>query len=388
MGALALVACVAASWFALLHLRTTRSSEKRMIALTGQLEHLRAGLEEMKEVETRSAMLAAAAEELPLGVIVTGPAGQELFRNRAAETLLGTRPADALASGAVAELMASAVAGRSQSRSLELYGPPRRTLALTGVPLPGPGAAVIVEDVSERGRLEAVRRDFVANVSHELKTPVAALGLLAETLGAEEDLAVVRRLVGRMQEEAFRVNHIIDDLLDLSRLEGEPATRHEPMPVEAVVAEAVEHVRPSAGFRGIAVLVEEIPPSWELVGDRRQLVSALANLLENAVKYSDEGSEVSVRARTDGTTISLDVQDRGAGIPSRELDRIFERFYRVDRGRGRATGGTGLGLSIVRHVATNHGGDVRVSSVEGEGSVFTLLLPAEPGAGGRVAEAG
>ena len=388
LSGVALVATAAAAWFGLLHVRTARRGGDQLEVLTSRLDEADTALAALAGAEHRSASLASTLEAVPLGVIVTGPGGRELLRNHAASRLLGSRPADALATGAVAEIMAAAARGTAASRSLELFGPPRRTLSLTGVALPGGAGAVIVEDVSERGRLEAVRRDFVANVSHELKTPVAALGLLAETLAGEDDLAVIRRLVGRMQDEAFRVNHIIDDLLDLSRLEGEPTVRHEPVAVGAVVTEAVEHVRRAAEFRQVRILVGEIPRSWNLVGERRQLVSAVTNLLENAVKYSAEGSEVSVQARTDGSTISLEVKDRGIGIPSRELDRIFERFYRVDRGRGRGTGGTGLGLSIVRHVATNHGGEVEVSSVEGEGSTFTLVLPAGAGPMGLVAEAG
>jgi two-component system sensor histidine kinase SenX3 len=225
-------------------------------------------------------------------------------------------------------------------------------------------------------------------VSHELKTPVAALGLLAETLAGETDAGVVQRLAARMQDEAFRVARIIDDLLDLSRLEAEETARHEPVRVAEVVADAVEQVLPAAGLRSIRVAVSDVPRSWSVLGERRQLVSAIANLLENAVKYSDDGSTVEVGSRTDGTAVELVVRDTGIGIPSRDLDRIFERFYRVDRGRGRDTGGTGLGLSIVRHIASNHGGDVLVESVEGEGSSFTLRLPAAPGPVGLVAEAG
>lgn len=388
LSGIAIVATTAAAWFALRHVRTARRAGEQLELVTKRLDRGDTALAALAGAEERSASLGSTLEAVPLGVVVTGPGGRELLRNQAASRLLGNRPADALATGAVAEVMAAAAGGAPVSRSLELFGPPRRTLSLTGVALPGGAGAVIVEDVSERGRLEAVRRDFVANVSHELKTPVAALGLLAETLAGEDDLTVVRRLVGRMQDEAFRVNHIIDDLLDLSRLEGEPTVRHEPVAVGAVVAESVEHVRQAADFRGVRILLGEIPRSWNFVGDRRQLVSAVANLLENAVKYSDDGSEVSLQARTDGSTISVEVEDHGIGIPSRELDRIFERFYRVDRGRGRGTGGTGLGLSIVRHVAANHGGEVEVSSVEGDGSIFTLVLPAEPGPMGLVAEAG
>ncbi|MGH9153298.1 MAG: ATP-binding protein, partial [Acidimicrobiales bacterium] len=327
-------------------------------------------------------------EAVPLGVVVAGPGGEVVLRNPAAEEVLGTRASDAIVSRALAELLASAAAGEAVSRPLELYGPPRRTLSIAAVPLEGGSAAVVVEDVSERRRLEAVRRDFVANVSHELKTPVAAVGLLAETMAGEDDATTVRRLAERIQDEAFRVAKIIDDLLDLSRLEAEEAVRHEPVRVAEVVAAAAAQIEPAATLRSVRLEVFEVPRSWTVHGDRRQLVSALANLLENAVKYSDDGSAVEVRAGTDGAAIEVSVRDTGIGIPSRDLGRIFERFYRVDRGRGRDTGGTGLGLSIVRHVASNHGGEVLVESVEGEGSTFTLRVPAAPGPVGLVADAG
>ena len=339
------------------------------------------------EAEVSQRSLVGALEALPLGVVVTGRGGGVDFRNAAADVLLGTGAADVLASHALSDLLAATASGQAVSRTLDLHGPPRRTLSLSGVPLGG-GAAVVVEDVSERHRLDAVRRDFVANVSHELKTPVAALGLLAETLAGEDDAAVVQRLAERMQDEAFRVARIIDDLLDLSRLESEEATCHEPVCVGEVVAEAADCVRPAAVQRSVRLAVGDVPSWWSVPGDRRQLVSAVTNLLENAVKYSDEGSTVEVGARTDGTLVEVVVRDSGIGIPTRDLDRIFERFYRVDRGRGRDTGGTGLGLSIVRHIASNHGGDVLVTSVEGEGSTFTLRLPPGSGPVGEMARAG
>ena len=327
--------------------------------------------------------LAAALEALPLGVVVAAADGEVVFRNAASDDLLGPTAADA-----VAELLAGASAGQPAEKTLELFGPPRRTLSLTATPLPGGAAAVVVDDVSDRLRLDAVRRDFVANVSHELKTPVAALGLLAETLAGEDDVAVVHRLAGRMQDDAFRVARVIDDLLDLSRLESEEAARHEPVRVADVVAQAADHVRAAADARGVRLECSGVPRSLAVPGERRQLVSALANLLDNAVKYSPGGATVEVTAATDGSAVEVTVRDAGIGIPARDLDRIFERFYRVDRGRGRDTGGTGLGLSIVRHVASNHGGDVLVESVEGEGSAFTLRLPASAGPVGLVAEAG
>ncbi len=333
--------------------------------------------------------LARTLEATPLGVVVAAGDGRVLFRNEAAVSLTGSRLGEALASQALTELLEAARSGRATTKALDLYGPPRRSLTVSGVPMGDDGtAAVILEDVSERKRLEAVRRDFVANVSHELKTPVGALGLLAETLAVEDDAEVVHRLAQRVQTEAFRVGRIIDDLLNLSRLEAEEAPSHESTPVDEVVSQAVDQVRPVAALRQVDVEVASVPRHWRVTGDRRQLVSALFNLMENAVKYSDPGSTVQVRAGTDGRAVDLEVRDHGIGIPSRDLDRIFERFYRVDQGRGRETGGTGLGLSIVRHVAHNHGGEVLVESREGEGSTFTLRLPAEPGPLGLLADAG
>jgi two-component system sensor histidine kinase SenX3 len=238
----------------------------------------------------------------------------------------------------------------------------------------------IIEDISERRRLEAVRRDFVANISHELKTPVGALSLVAETLEGEDDPAVVARLSHRMRTEAERLGRIIEDLLDLSRIEAEEFPSREPVPVHLVVAQAVERLRPAAEHRGIRLDIEEPPRSFAIRGDRRQLVSAVHNLVDNAIKYSEDGSSVQVTIGQGDGWVTIAVADHGIGIPTRDLERIFERFYRVDRARSRDTGGTGLGLAIVRHVASNHGGHVEVCSREGEGSTFTLRLPGGPGA--------
>jgi two-component system sensor histidine kinase SenX3 len=246
----------------------------------------------------------------------------------------------------------------------------------------------VIDDVTDRRRLEAVRRDFVANISHELKTPVGALGLLAETLLSEDDPAVARRLAERLLDEAFRVGRTIDDLLALSQIEADEVGLRDEVPVHLFIAEAVERVRPAAEQHDISIQVEEPAARLVVLGDRRQLVSATYNLLDNAVKYSDPGSTVEVRARTDGQWIELSVEDHGIGIPRRDLERVFERFYRVDRARSRETGGTGLGLAIVRHVASNHSGEVRVESREGEGSTFTLRLPVGAGPVAVTAEAG
>jgi two-component system sensor histidine kinase SenX3 len=245
--------------------------------------------------------------------------------------------------------------------------------------LGGQGAMVIVEDITERSRLDAVRTDFVANISHELKTPVGAIAVLAEALAGEDDPAIVQRFVGKMVDEAHRVARTIDDLLELSRIElGGEAVR-DVVRADVVLEDALERSRPLAERRSITLQLGDVSEYITMLGDRRQLVSAIANLVENGVKYSEPSTVVVVSAHTDGQWVELRVADHGIGIPSRDLDRIFERFYRVDRARSRETGGTGLGLAIVRHVATNHGGTVDVVSTEGEGSTFTLRIPAGPG---------
>ena len=306
-------------------------------------------------------------------------AGVVVLRNSFARGFVEARHGDALVGAAIDELLAEARTGDVSDREIDIFGPPPRTLFVHATPLYEAddllGAIATVDDITEQQRIDAVRRDFVANISHELKTPVGALALLAETLSDEEDPDVVRRLAGRMRDESFRVSRVIDDLLALSHIEGEGAQSVERVRLSTVVSEAVDRMRPAAELNDVRVEVADVPPDLELLGDRRQLTSALFNLLENAVKYSDCGSVVEVRAAGDRSEVALVVQDHGIGIPVKDLQRIFERFYRVDQARSRATGGTGLGLAIVRHVARNHGGEVTVSSREGDGSTFMLVLP-------------
>jgi len=336
------------------------------------------------EATTEAGRLAQALETIPQGVVLCDDNGDVTYRNKAATTFSSARHGDALVGAAIEEMLHRSLDGSGDTLTLDLFGPPRRTLVLTATPLDDDrrtvGALAIIDDVSERRRLDAIRRDFVANISHELKTPIGALGLLAETLLTEDDPEISRRLAERMLTEAFRVGRTIDDLLALSRIEAEEAPTREPVPVHLVVAEAVERMRPAAEQQGIEVHVAEQRRNITMLGDRRQLVSAIYNLLDNAVKYSDAGSTVDVRVSVtaDGARVAIEVEDHGIGIPTRDHERIFERFYRVDRGRSRDTGGTGLGLAIVRHVASNHGGEVRLASREGAGSTFTLVLPSGP----------
>ena len=256
------------------------------------------------------------------------------------------------------------------------------SLAVRAAPLDaavGGGGLVLllVEDQTESRRVEEVRRDFVANTSHELKTPVGALALLAETVeDAADDPEAVRRFASRMRQEAARLTNLVQDMITLSRIQAaEPIPDPVPVKLDAVVAEALDRCRMKASARGIE-LVAIGEHGLSVLGDEDLLVTALRNLLENAVAYSPDKTRVDVATRTAADdAVEISVADQGIGIPERDLERIFERFYRVDPARSRATGGTGLGLAIVKHVTAAHGGKVTVVSSEGAGSTFTLSLP-------------
>lgn len=335
--------------------------------------------EEASRADVRAMRLSLALEAIPHGVVVHDEEGRVVLRSRPPDgsphALLGATLVDEAIEELSKECGADPVV-----RNLELYGPPMRELLLRAVPLCAGdqrlGTVAIVDDVSERRQLEAVRRDFVANVSHELRTPIGALALLGDALTGETDLEVVSRLAGRITAEADRAARMIEDLLDLSRIEANGVLSRGPVSVSNIVAAAADRVRPLADQRKVKLHTDAGLPGIDMPGDETQLVSAVANLIDNAVKYSDSGSSVRVRARLVQGHVDIAVRDRGIGIPARDLERIFERFYRVDRARSRETGDGPRPLSIVRHVATNHGGEVSVESREGEGSTFTLRFPA------------
>ncbi|MGW0788451.1 sensor histidine kinase [Streptomyces sp. NPDC002911] len=239
---------------------------------------------------------------------------------------------------------------------------------------------LLVEDLTEARRIEAVRRDFVANVSHELKTPTGALSLLSEAvMDASDDPEAVQRFAGRMEIEATRLTNLVQELIDLSRVQNDdPLEDAEPVRVEELVVEAVDRCRQQAGSKQITMASGGTADLF-VWGNRSQLAAALGNLVENAVNYSPARTRVGIAARKmaapGGDLIEIAVTDQGIGISEKDRERVFERFYRVDPARSRATGGTGLGLAIVKHVAASHGGEVTVWSSEGQGSTFTLRLP-------------
>jgi two-component system, OmpR family, sensor histidine kinase SenX3 len=253
--------------------------------------------------------------------------------------------------------------------------PPRHVTARVA-PLGSRLVLALVEDRTRERRVEAIRRDFVANVSHELKTPVGAIRLLAEAVqDASDDPEAVERFAGRMQTESERLVTLVQQVIELSRLQSDdPLDQPVPVSLDDAVATAVDTTTIDAQARGISVVASG-EKGLKVLGNREQITVAISNLVANAVNYSPDRSSVLVATRAIDDIVEISVTDQGIGIPTSEIDRIFERFYRVDPARHRSTGGTGLGLSIVKHVAATHGGDIRVWSVEGQGSTFTLSLP-------------
>ena len=281
--------------------------------------------------------------------------------------------------------------GRPRVHDLELSrGPSDSTLYLSArvAALPDGLVVILADDLTASYRIEATRRDFVANVSHELKTPIGAISLLAEAVeDAADDPDAVRRFAGRMGIESGRLADLVSQIIDLSRLQADdPLAEPQVVDIEGVLHDAVDRCRVDAERRGVTLTLASAHGA-RVLGNARQLSTAVGNLVENAVVYSDPGARVvvaaHVRAHDDDDDVEITVSDTGIGISAAEAERIFERFYRVDYGRSRANGGTGLGLSIVKHIAASHGGRVGVWSQVGRGSTFTITLPAhlaQPGA--------
>jgi two-component system, OmpR family, sensor histidine kinase SenX3 len=248
-------------------------------------------------------------------------------------------------------------------------------------PLAGDLIVILADDLTAARRIEQTRRDFVANISHELKTPIGAISLLSEAVeDAADDPDAVRKFASRMSVESARLNDLVGQVIELSRLQADdPVGNPEEVDIDEMIAEAVDRCRVDAEQHGVTLTVAGAT-GCRVLGNGRQLSVAVGNLVENAVVYSDPGARVVVaahtQARLDDDYVEITVTDSGIGIPPAELERIFERFYRVDYARSRANGGTGLGLSIVKHIAAAHGGEVEVWSQAGQGSTFTIRIPA------------
>lgn len=339
----------------------------------------------LQDVITDSGRFMAAAKVAPIGLVIVDAAGQVAFRNDAAADLVSSDAENAVIALRLRNVIADGVAASEPvDEEIELFSPSPRTVLLRTQPLfTGPtriGTAAFVEDLTTRSQLDSIRRDFVANASHELKTPLGALRLLAEALVATDNPDTRADLSDRIQTEANRMTRLVEDILDLGLIEEEePAD--ERIDLCAIVDDALEQTSLASETLGIPVRASCEPA--QVAGDHRRLVSALANLVENALTYteakgSDSAAAVEVSVYPSGNVAVIEVTDHGIGVSERHRDRIFERFYRVDRGRGRASGGTGLGLAIVRHVVENHQGTIDLDSVPGEGSTFRVELPLVP----------
>ena len=319
-------------------------------------------------------------ELLPTAVVLVDPSDNVRLANKAA-TAMGLVRAGSVDLPELRQLVRRCRHdGRPEREELVLDrgGFPRRVLTVgVRAQLVSDGdVALVVDDLTEAKRVESVRRDFVANVGHEIKTPVGALTLLAEAaMDAKDDPAAVQRFVSRMQREAGRLSRLVQELLDLSRLQGgEPLPAMTAVGVDGIVDEAVDRNRLGAEAKDIE-LVRGGERGMRVLGDENQLVTALSNLLDNAVAYSPSRTRVAIGVHDREDAVEISVSDEGAGIDAADRERIFERFYRADPARSRDTGGTGLGLAIVKHIVSNHGGEVTVWSQLGSGSTFTIRLP-------------
>jgi two-component system, OmpR family, sensor histidine kinase SenX3 len=338
----------------------------------------------------RGTLASQVVEALDVGVLVVERDERAILVNPAARSM-GVLDVDTIAFPALVDLVRKAIeTGASAATSIDLpigrLGREPIALQATAVPMAGAddrvfAVSLLLVDVSELRRLEAVRRDFVANVSHELKTPVGALTLLAEAIqDAADEPAMVAKFASRIQHEGSRLAKLVGELMELSRVQGaDPMPGATVVDVWTVVDEAIERTRLAAEQASITV-TSSCSGSLRVRGNKAQLATALANLVDNAIAYSSAQTRVAVTARAARDddarpTVEIAVTDQGIGIAEGEIDRIFERFYRVDPARSRATGGTGLGLAIVKNIVTNHLGNVMVWSVNGSGSTFTIRLP-------------
>ena len=311
---------------------------------------------------------------LETGVVVADNNSNQKFRNKAAIAMTGIRYVDILIDQAVDEMIKQVEHDGTGSRILEAVAGTTRFLQIRGHNLNNECTLVTVEDITAKSRIETVQTDFVANLSHELKTPIGAVAALADSLTGETETEVVWRLAERIVSESHRMARIVDALLDLSRIEFSGTEDWTKVDLAPVLVEVVSTNQHAAKRQGIGLSLTGAS-QLNVLGDRSQLVSGFSNLVDNAIKYSEPGGIVSVSSSIVGEEVVVAITDHGIGISKQQQDRIFERFYRVDKARSRATGGTGLGLSIVRHIVLEHGGTIEVVSEEGVGSTFTVRLP-------------
>ena len=338
-----------------------------------------------KSVETPSqeapSILFDVLDQLDQDVLLLAPGDIALFASPGVEQLNVMKDGRLLSPELLAMIRVVRRTGITQSGKIEVprgpIGEGVRELTVKVISLQKDlQILVLLSDESEAERVHEVRRDFVANISHELKTPIGALALLSEAvLSAKDEPEAVVKFASRMQQEAKRLTGLVQEIINLSRLQdSDPLQIAEPLLIGDLIAEAVDQCKTTSEARNIGLTVSNEVPAT-VFGDRDQLSMAINNLIENAINYSPEHTKVSISTSIEDNIVTVSVSDQGIGIPDSELERIFERFYRVDPARSRETGGTGLGLSIVKHVAAKHGGEIKVWSSQNVGSTFALRLP-------------
>jgi two-component system phosphate regulon sensor histidine kinase PhoR len=358
--------------------RVTRSSVQEIdelaMAITALDVTSRARIADAKRSSSTLEVVLAA---LPQGTVLLDEADAVLYANPSAESLLGTIPAalTGLAPFSFQDVVHEARSTGETTTTIADHGKPPRILRAIATPFADDGRVLlVVVDITERERAASVRRDFVANASHELKTPVSAIIASSEALqlAVERGDASAVDFARQIEGSATQLDRLVADLLDLSRLErDEPEL--EPLSLGHLVREEVERIRNDADDQGIELTLDVA--DLQVAGSRRDLAIAVRNLLDNAIRYTPAGGKIGAELEKVGDEAVLRISDTGAGIPSRDVERVFERFYRVDNARSRATGGTGLGLAIVKHVIEGHRGSATVESELGAGSVFTVRLP-------------
>jgi signal transduction histidine kinase len=367
----ALVVVTIVSWAWRRALRSGGGWRER--ALTAETTGREQRLQAQEERRVRDLSLSTMDE----GVLLIGRDASVAFANDAIDRHLGSTPAslDAVLPFALRTAIQESRTRREPTSVLVETGAPARWLHGTVTPAADDATLVVVRDVTHQRRLEAVRRDFVANASHELKTPAATIQAVAETLGraATDDPEAVARFASQLEREAVRLSRIVADLLDLSRLESGSALE-DFVSLGAAAREEAQRLEQTAEYAGVTLEIQT-EDERPVRGSQRDLALLARNLIDNAIRYSHEGGRVAVQIDAEGDEVILRVSDTGIGIPSRDLDRIFERFYRIDRARSRETGGTGLGLAIVKHVVENHGGEIEVESELGRGTTFRISFP-------------
>jgi len=341
----------------------------------------RARADEVKSQRNLPQLLISALNQLDGATLVIAPGEVAIFTNPEAEQLGILRDGRIQSEELLASIRVVRRTNVKQTGTIEIargpIGEGKREINVTIIPLKANELVlVLLRDESEAQRVHDVRRDFVANISHELKTPIGALSLLSEAvLGAKDDSEAVSKFAARMQIEAKRLTDLVQEIIQLSRVQvSDPLKQPQLLSASEIIREALDQCRTTADSRQITLTFQESEDAL-ILGDRDQLTMAIHNLIENAINYSPIDTKVAVSTLVENEIITISVADQGIGIPEGEVERIFERFYRVDPARSRETGGTGLGLSIVKHIITKHGGEISVWSAENVGSTFSIRLP-------------